>query len=187
MVKSTDISLDDAQEDHEPPWQSPNAIGVNFGAVQAAYYQNGLNENLPFRYVEDSMKILSQAGSARSGFHSIGRAMSGAGRNSTVTCFTFWNMPASTTCKLSSITITGKRAAGLDVVLAFPILSCRSVIPRSVLGNQTMIMSETFGFDFGTGRPETLRAVMCGNGRSNFSKKLLLLQGTIRPSLPTKY
>lgn len=62
MVKSTGISLDDAQEDHEPPWQSPNAIGVNFGAVQAAYYQNRSNENPPFLYVEDSMKILSQAG-----------------------------------------------------------------------------------------------------------------------------
>jgi Cellulase (glycosyl hydrolase family 5) len=62
MVKSTDISLDDAQEDHEPPWQSPNAIGVNFGAVQAAYYQNRPNENPPCDYVKDSMKILSQAG-----------------------------------------------------------------------------------------------------------------------------
>jgi Cellulase (glycosyl hydrolase family 5) len=62
MVKSTGISLDDAQEDHKPPWQSPNAIGVNFGAVQAAYYQNRSNENPPCHYVEDSMKILSQAG-----------------------------------------------------------------------------------------------------------------------------
>jgi Cellulase (glycosyl hydrolase family 5) len=65
MVKSTDISLDGAQEDHEPPWQSPNTIGVNFGAVQAAYYQNdqnGLNINPPCHYVEDSMKILRQAG-----------------------------------------------------------------------------------------------------------------------------
>jgi hypothetical protein len=62
MVKSTGISLDDAQEDHEPPRQSPNAIGVNFGAVQAAYYQNRSNINPPCHYVEDSMKILSQAG-----------------------------------------------------------------------------------------------------------------------------
>jgi hypothetical protein len=62
VVKPTIISLDDVQNDHERPWQSPNPIGVNFGAVQAAYYQNRPNENPPSFYVEDSMKIFQQAG-----------------------------------------------------------------------------------------------------------------------------
>ncbi|AIC16068.1 cellulase family glycosylhydrolase [Nitrososphaera viennensis] len=62
MVKPTVVSPDDVQNDYEEPWQSPNAIGVNFGAAQAAYYQNRPDENPPFFYVEDSMKIFRQAG-----------------------------------------------------------------------------------------------------------------------------
>jgi hypothetical protein len=62
LVKQTIISLNDARNNREGRWQSPNAIGVNFGAVQAAYYQNRSNKNPPLFYVEDSMKIFRQAG-----------------------------------------------------------------------------------------------------------------------------
>lgn len=55
------ISLKDVRNDNRRPWQSPNAIGVNF-AVQAAYYQNRPNKNLPLFYVEDSMKIFRLVG-----------------------------------------------------------------------------------------------------------------------------
>jgi hypothetical protein len=64
MVRPTTIFPFDnsIRENDEGHWQSSNAIGVNFGSAQAAYYQNAPNIGPPSLYIEDSMSLFRQAG-----------------------------------------------------------------------------------------------------------------------------